>query len=70
MAMPQDSGNVIDGIQIEFDDGSNKVWYRSSTVNNGGLTVDDRVLTGAMDKLQIAISRTNPFLMEMLPWKD
>lgn len=61
MAMPEDEKNVIDGIQIEFDDGSNKVWYRSSTVNNDSWTVDNRALTGAMDKLQIAISRTNPF---------
>ena len=56
-----DGKNVIDGIQIEFDDGSNKVWYRSSAVNNGNWTVGNKVLTGAMDKLQIAISRTNPF---------
>ena len=61
MAMPEDEKNVIGGIQIEFDDGSNKVWYRSSAVNNGNWTVGKKVLTGAMDKLQIAISRTNPF---------
>lgn len=70
MAMPEDEKNVIGGIQIEFDDGSNKVWYRSSTVNNGNWTVGKKGVDRGDGQVADSHFSNEPILMEILPWKD
>ena len=44
-----DDKNAIDGIQIEYDDGSNKTWYRSSCINDNKWINGAHILNNAID---------------------